>query len=211
MAAEGEPFLISNATSLAHLPALRLTLDGVLLSGGGDIDPVWYSAEPHPSISGINKSRDRLEIELARLAVTTDWPLLGICRGCQVLNVALAGSLYTHIPDQVHSTLTHNVTDTWAANHLSHEVEIHPGSVLSALVQRQKIMINSRHHQGIRELAAGLVVTARSSDDLIEAVEMPGKRFCLAVQWHPENLQHIPEHQGIFTGFVAAARSSAGD
>jgi len=203
--AGGIPLLIPNEYPLVDIEVLRGRLNGVLLTGGGDINQALYQGENDNHSLHIVEERDRLEKELVLLAVKSNWSLLGICRGQQMLNVALGGSLYTHIPDQYKTTIVHAQPESRNPAHLVHEVNITSGSLLAGIIGSECIRVNSRHHQAVKDLAPGLTVTARASDGLIEGVELPGHRFCFGVQWHPESLQAIEEHSRIFTSFITAA------
>lgn len=204
--AGGLPVLIPNEIPLPDLPALIDRFDGILLSGGGDIDPVLYGVYDDDQSENISKSRDALEKDLIRLAQERDLPLLGICRGCQMLNAALGGSLFTDIPGQFRTRIVHSQPDTQVPWFLVHDVEITAGSGLFGIIGQSTLRVNSRHHQAIKELAPGLRVTARARDGLIEGVEHPDWRFCQGVQWHPESLQDMQEHTRIFTAFVEASQ-----
>lgn len=180
----------------------------LLLTGGGDIDPVRYGEAPHPADYEVQPARDRLELTLCRTALDRDVPLLGICRGLQVLNVGTHGSLIQDIPTQVSRPLTHRITDPRDA--LAHEIRLTGDSRLTALLRPDTLdgetcLVNSRHHQAIGRLGAGLVVTALAADGIIEAVEHPSARFCVAVQWHPENFRRTGAFAGLFRGLVEAA------
>lgn len=203
--AGGIPLLIPNEYPLEDIEVLRGRLNGVLLTGGGDINQALYQGENDNHSLDIVEKRDRLEKALVDLAVRSDWSLLGICRGQQMLNVALGGTLYTDIPSQYDTAILHNQPDSRQPAHLVHEVNITHGSLLAGIIGSECIRVNSRHHQAVKDLAPGLTVTARASDGLIEGVELPGHRFCLGVQWHPESLQAVEEHSRIFTRFIIAA------
>ncbi len=209
LSAGGSPLLIPNEYPLdtTCLETLRDVLHGIVLTGGGDIDPALYQAEPDPYAVNIVEARDRLEKALVELAVRTDWPLLGICRGQQMLNAALGGTLYTHIPQQYNTTIVHSQPESVPPDHLVHDVEIIPASRLGSIITTRKIRVNSRHHQAVKDLAPGLIVTARASDGLIEGIELPDHPFCLGVQWHPESLQTMEEQRNIFSAFITAASS----
>lgn len=203
--AGGCPVLIPNEYPLDRLQVLRGVLQGILISGGGDIDPMLYQARPDPYANSIVKERDALEKALVELAVKTDWPLLGICRGLQMLNTALGGTLFTDISSQYDTPITHNQPNEVLPNKLIHPVTIEPASQLGRATACGELRVNSRHHQAVRETGIGLQVTAKASDGLIEAIEHPGQRFCLGVQWHPESLQAMEEHRAIFRAFLHAA------
>jgi len=204
-AAGGCPVLIPNEYPPERLENLRGVLQGILISGGGDIDPALYQVESDPYAKNMVKERDVLEKALVELAVRTDWPLLGICRGLQMLNIALGGTLFTDISRQYATLITHNQPDDVSPGQLVHEVTIEPASLLGNVVSNSVVMVNSRHHQAVKEIAAGLRVTAMASDGLIEGIEHPGLRFCLGVQWHPESLQQMEEQRAIFVSFISAA------
>ncbi len=202
----GLPVLIPNEFSLTELPALLDRLDGVLLSGGGDINPALYSTRDDGWSKNRSELRDSLEKVLVAHAVKDDLPLLGICRGCQMLNAALGGTLYTDIASQFNTRIVHDQPDAKDPGYLVHDVEILPGTSLAGITGLTSLRVNSRHHQAIMELAPGLRVTARAKDGLIEGVELPEKKFCIGVQWHPETLVKIEHHFSIFKAFIAAAQ-----
>lgn len=195
-----------------EVPASELLqpFDGVLLLGGADVDPSWYGARPHPADYGTDKVRDRFEMELARAAVDAAVPLLGVCRAAQLVNVAFGGTLHQHLPD-LGLAVAHGVP-IGAGEPATHPVDVAPDSRLAAVVGEAGRLdaCVSIHHQAIDRLAAGLVVTARSSDGLIEAVETPRGRpgWCLAVQWHPERTASVDAHQqALFDALVAESRT----
>jgi putative glutamine amidotransferase len=181
-------------------------LDGVLLPGGGDVAPARLGEQSHPAVYGVDDERDELEFTLARWAAEQAKPILGICRGIQVFNAALGGSLYLDIASQRPDSLRHDTARELPNDHLAHRVSVEPGSRLAALFGQAESAVNSWHHQAIREAAPGLRVTARADDGLIEAVELPVHPFALAVQWHPEMLPDRPEMQRLFAGLVEAAQ-----
>ena len=160
--------------------ALLDLVDGLLLPGGSDIDPAVYGAEPHPETNGYRSERDRFEIALARGAIERGMPLLGVCRGMELLNVALGGTLDQNIDNlELHRHTKGAFGD--------HEVVLEPGSLAARAAGAERLAVKSHHHQGIGEFGEGLVVSGRApEDDLIEAVELPGESFVLAVLWHPE-------------------------
>jgi putative glutamine amidotransferase len=189
--------------------ALMDQIDGVLLTGGGDVDPVFYGEERHPTSYDAEPGRDEFEIDLARRAVAKDLPLLAICRGSQVLNVAAGGTLVQDIPSAVTTELTHSVDVP--KDGVAHEVRVTPNSRLHAALGAAvdaacTCRVNSRHHQSVGRLGSGLIATAVASDGVIEAIEAPAARFCVGVQWHPENFWRTGQFRGLFDAFVAAAR-----
>jgi len=201
--AGGTAVLIPRDLPVIQYAAMRERYDGLLLTGGGDVDISHFNGEPNPAIGNPSPLRDKLELALARLAIESGWPLFGICRGIQVLNVALGGTLITDIPSQYKTSIEHNTATEKGRQHLAHTVDIVEDSSLAHIVGSTHIEVNSFHHQAIKQLAARLVVTARSSDGLIEAVELPGiSKPVIGVQWHPENLQEMPVHKALFLEFI---------
>lgn len=182
-------------------------IHGLLLTGGGDVDPVFYREERHPSVHDAEPGRDEFELDLARRALDTDIPVLAICRGAQVLNVAAGGSLVQDIPSQVAGQLPHSVNTP--KDHVAHDVTVATGTRLEAAlgpaVSVGTCRVNSRHHQSVGRIGRGLVATATSPDGVIEAIEAPDAAFCLGVQWHPENFWRTGEFRGLFDRFVEAA------
>ena len=189
--------------------AVMPLLDGLLLTGGGDVDPAFYSEERHPTVVDAEPGRDEFEIDLARRAMDANLPVLAICRGSQVLNVAAGGSLVQDIPSAVATDVAHRVEvpkDT-----IAHRVHVKAGSVLERVLAPtmdapQSCGVNSRHHQSVARLGGPLVVTATSPDGVVEGIESPGARFCVGVQWHPENFWRTGEFMPLFDAFIAAAR-----
>ena len=176
--------------------------DGLLITGGGDIDPGRYGRDRHPSVYGVDKVRDGFELTLAKAAVDAGMPLLGICRGMQILNVALGGSLEQHILDRP-GLLPHGDPQTGA---VLHAVALTPGSRLAATMGTERTMSSSHHHQALDRLGDGLTVVGRSDDGLAEAVELDGPSWILGVQWHPEDTAAVnPEQQRLFDTLVAEA------
>src|SRR5256714_4423942 len=160
-------------------------LDGLLLAGGADVDPQFYGAERHPQTRGTVPERDTVEIALARRALERDMPLLGICRGMQVLNVALGGTLHQHLPEVVGHGEHRRVVGSFVDS--DHDVHLAAGSLAARAAGEEVHGTKSHHHQGVDRLGEGLVVTGRATlDDLPEAIERPDRRFTLGVQWHPE-------------------------
>ena len=188
------------------LPDALASCDGLLLTGGVDIDPREYGdAERHPTLE-LDADRDRYELALAREALRHDLPTLAICRGAQVLNVAAGGTLIQDIPSSHPESLDHQ--QTASKDLLAHPVRVIDGSCLSLLCGAKppdQIMVNSRHHQAIRDVAPGFVVSATAPDGIVEAIEKPGAAFCVAVQWHPENFWTTGRFAGLFSGLVRAA------
>ncbi len=176
--------------------------DGVLLTGGVDVDPAVYGEAKHPTVE-IDPTRDNYELALAKLAMARDLPLLAICRGVQVLNVAAGGTLIQDLPSQHPSSIDHTINEP--KNAVAHDVAIVPGTCLSALLGRPSaIPVNSRHHQAVKDTAPGFVVAATAPDGVIEAIERPTATFCVGVQWHPENFWASGQFRGLFDGLIQA-------
>lgn len=187
-------------------------LDGLLLSGGGDIRPARFGdAKLHPTTYGIHDGRDELEIALIQEAIRRDMPVLCICRGIQVLNVALGGTLVQDVADQFSATINHRQTELGIVREdPSHPVAVTSGSLLESTYGGAMVQVNSFHHQGLKEIAPDLRISGRSDDGLVEAVEHPGCSWVLGVQWHPEMMYAAhDEHLKPFTALVEAARRHA--
>ncbi|HZW05132.1 MAG TPA: gamma-glutamyl-gamma-aminobutyrate hydrolase family protein [Anaerolineaceae bacterium] len=205
--AGGLPVLLPPCIPADRVSALLQGLDAVVFSGGADIDPARFNGTPHPNVYDIDLERDELEICLVQRAAEQNVPFLGICRGIQVVNVALGGTLFTDIADQLPGAHKHDYYPGYGRDHLAHTVQVQPGSRLAALVGENETGVNSLHHQGIERLAADLRATAFAPDGLVEGVELPGHRFGLGVQWHPESIPAAPASQAIFQALVEAARA----
>ncbi len=203
--AGGAPLLVPLGLSEPTLRELASRLDGLLLSGGGDVSPERYGVVPRLDVlGGVDAERDRTELKLTDWAVDEQRPLFGICRGAQLLNVSLGGTLYQDISEHV-GAIKHTYGDD-AFTLRPHAVQVTEESRLARILGRPIVDVNSLHHQAIRDVAPALRVVAQASDGLAEAVELPGDHYALAVQWHPETLLDLPEHQALFDAFVAAAR-----
>jgi putative glutamine amidotransferase len=188
-----------------QLDTIITRMDGVLFSGGGDMDPAIFGGMMTTKVNGIDPDRDRVEIWLVKAAVSKGLPFLGICRGLQVINVALGGTLYTHVEDQHPRALKHDFYPDWPRDHLPHAVRVATDSQLATILGTIDPEVNSLHHQGVKGLASGLRATANAPDGLIEAFELPDYPFGLAVQWHPEWLQAHAPMRALFRAFVEAA------
>ncbi len=203
--AGGLPVLIPLGLPEDQLTALIARLDGIIFSGGGDLESSIYGMEATPEVKNVDPDRDRLEIQMVREAVSEGLPFLGICRGLQVINVALGGTLYTHIADPHPRAVEHTFYPDWPRDHLAHPVRVDRGSRLEAVLGIQQIQTNSLHHQGIRTLAPKLTPAAWASDGLIEGIELPDHPFGLGVQWHPEWMPTCAPMRALFSAFVEAA------
>jgi putative glutamine amidotransferase len=188
IAAGGVPLMVPVSLDERELRGLYESCAAVMLAGGGDVDPSAYGEAAHEKTGHIDLARDQAEFALSRWAVADDKPLLGICRGIQSLNVALGGSLLQDIPSQWHSTLQHYGNYDTARDQVLHTVRVESGSQAETILKQDEVGVNSFHHQAVKRLAGGFVVTSRATDGIIEAIEMPGKRFMVAVQWHPEEM-----------------------
>ena len=182
---------------------------GLMLTGGGDVDPALYGEKPHESFQASEPGRDAYEIALVRAAMAANLPIFAICRGMQLLNVALGGTLVQDIPTMVNGAANHSVPEP--RFQIAHEVWVAKGSGL-ARIMAEKLdgdicQVNSRHHQAVKTVASGWEATATAPDGVIEAIEMPGDVFRLAVQWHPENFWRTGEFRPLFEAFVEAARA----
>jgi putative glutamine amidotransferase len=187
-------------------------LDGLLLSGGSDLHPGYYGEEPIPELGVTIPERDAFEMSLLEHALRRQIPILGICRGMQILNVALGGTLYQDLPSQMdHMVLLGHRQETpkWQP---THEVEVNGGSKVAEILGTDELKVNSYHHQAIKELASGLVTVAYASDGVVEAVESTdlSERWLIGVQWHAEAMRDAgPEHRNLFVAHVSAAKRHA--
>jgi len=207
--AGGIPIIIPASIHNDTLESIYQRLDGVLLPGGGDVNPSIYGQEPHESLDTVDDARDAIEITLTRKAVDDDLPIFGICRGIQVMNVALGGTLIQDVPSMVENAARHTINrETETRGKVLHSVRIEESTSLAKIIGEPIVGVNSIHHQALGEVAPGAVVTAYSEDGLKEGIEMPDKHFVLAVQWHPEDMiDDDPRMQALFDKFVDAARN----
>jgi putative glutamine amidotransferase len=207
----GAPVIVPTGLEEETLQAVFERLNGLVLPGGGDVSPDIYGETPHEKLGRVDEALDVTELALTRWAVAADRPLLAICRGIQVLNVALGGTLYQDIPSQLPNALEHHRSRSrgYPPNDQAHDVTVEPGSRLAAALGATEVTTNSRHHQAIKAPATGLKVVAHTSDGLIEGVEVPDTRFIVGVQWHPENLvDEDPAMRRLFEALVKATKDS---
>ncbi|HYM49063.1 MAG TPA: gamma-glutamyl-gamma-aminobutyrate hydrolase family protein [Candidatus Limnocylindrales bacterium] len=208
-AAGAAPVLIPLLQDQDRLQAIYRRLDGMVFPGGEDVAPQAYREQPINGLNEVEPVRDRVELTLARWAIRDDLPLLGICRGHQLLNVALGGSLYQDLRFQGATDVDHSGKDGRARDALMHRVSLDPQSRLAQLIDETVVEVNSLHHQGVKQAAPGLSITGRSPDGVIEALESPDHRFLITVQWHPEEIASLDWVQRLFSGFVSAAADAA--
>ena len=200
--AGGLPVLLPPDESV-YCAAILEVVDGLILSGGGDLDPATYHGSVHPTISNVDPKRDAFELKLARLALNSNIPVLGICRGLGVLNVVSGGSLIPHVPDEFGETVAH----TGESNQtVEHQIQTEPFSRLASVMGATVATVVSGHHQSVRSVPSGWRVTARADDGVIEALEHEHHPWALAVQWHPELASDDLQQQRIFQSLVEAAR-----
>lgn len=200
-AAGGLPVLVTPGET--QIEQILDSVDGLLLPGGGDINPVIYGGTSHPDIYNVDPERDALELSLAQLALQTSKPILGICRGLQVLSVASGAALVPHVPDEFGTLVIHRAE---RMKPVQHAVNLTTGSKLAQLLQQEQIMVNSLHHQAVRQVPPGWQVSGCAPDGLIEAIESLTHPWAIALQWHPELAPNDPIQQRIFHSFIAAAK-----
>ena len=199
----GNPILLPVHSNPAYIPEVASRLDGILLTGGHDVSPMLYGDRYSDKCGVIDEPRDSYEITLARYALEHNIPLLGICRGIQLLNVALGGSLYQDLP-----SLGYPSHSIWAGNRNAgtHKAEIIEGTPLASILEVSEAWVNSFHHQAVKDIAPGLAVCAKSiPDGVIEGVYLPDKDFAIAVQWHPEMMYDNTLQAKIFAALVRAS------
>jgi putative glutamine amidotransferase len=203
----GEVRIVDPSTSVADALA---DVDGLLLTGGSDVDPAKYGEVPHPTVEQVDPARDEFEIALITAARVRNLPTFAICRGVQMLNVAAGGTLVQDIPSEITGALNHRlVVPPHQAYELAHEVWMEKDSLLARLMDERlggdTCNVNSRHHQAVKTVGSGYRVSATAPDGVIEAIENPTARFCIGVQWHPENFWRTGEFRPLYEGFLEAA------
>jgi len=205
--AGGIPLIIPVVKKLSSIARVLDLLDGIIFSGGVDIDPYYYGEPPGYGLGRIEPERDRHEIELGqKVLYEMEIPVMGICRGIQLLNIVAGGSVYQDIRlDREHS-FNHGMLDIAPKDYLAHEVSIKPGSLLHSIFKAERIRVNSFNHQAVKELGKGFEVSMEAEDGLIEGIEMAGERFVSAVQWHPEMLiDKYAYYLRFFEAFIEAS------
>jgi putative glutamine amidotransferase len=203
--AEGGLPIVAPVADPANAAAMVARVDAVLFSGGADIDPAYFEQPPHPQLGAVDPARDAFELALYRAARAANKPIFGVCRGIQLINVAEGGSLYQHVP-ALNGSVQHSQADRGGLPH--HQLSLTAGSRIAQAFGGERVFVNSYHHQGLDRLGSGLTVTARTQDDLIEAVEGTSGAWLLGVQWHPEmSYASHPEQRAPFRAFMAAVRA----
>jgi len=200
--AGGLPVMLAPLDEDAIAPLVE-HLAGLCVSGGPDIDPVAYGAEPHPNLGPVEPELDAFELAVVRRADALGIPVLGICRGSQVLNVARGGTLHQHVPDVSDGSVAHR--QTASGRETTHDVRIEPDSGLAEIVGSEDLDVNAFHHQAVDRLGRGLRAVAWAPDGIVEAIEGDGEALYLGVQWHVETLVHFPRHARLFEALVDAA------
>ena len=202
--AGGVPLPIPSILSEEDFLDMYSRLDGILFSGGGDVSIEYFNGSDHPRIGEVDKRRDTTEINLMLAAVNDGKPILGICRGSQVMNIALGGTLYTHIYDQLKGALDHDYPGDLRRT-LVHPVNINETSRSAEIFGETLLNVNSLHHQGLKDIAPSLRAVGYSPDGLVEVVEIPNHPYAVSVQWHPEWLTDQLPMQRLFKSFVDAS------
>ncbi len=204
--AGGAPLAIPIGLDLDALATIYGVLNGLLLPGGDDLAPDRYGQEPHPMLGLVDPARDNLELIVSRWALRDDMPILGICRGIQVLAVAAGGSLYQDLPAQLEACMPHDVR-AHGRDHLCHDIQITPDTKLARAIGTGRTRVNSFHHQAVLEVPKGFIVSARSEDGVIEGIESTSNRYVVGVQCHPEGMWRTtaPSFRALFAGFVDTA------
>lgn len=185
-------------------------VDGLLLTGGGDIDPELFDEDPHSKLGEISPSRDIFEIELTKEMLKLNKPILGICRGLQILTVVFGGNLFQDIHSIHTKTLLLQHMQQAPRSHPSHFIEVEENSLLESIAKSTRFKVNSFHHQSAKHVPKSLIVSAKTSDGIIESIESPAHRFVMGVQWHPEALAEAGDEisQRIFSKFIEKSRKS---
>lgn len=209
-ASGGVPLVLPNLTNEEEIEQISNRIDGLLVTGGGDIDPTLFGEEPHPNLGLITPGRDTFEISLIKKMIKARKPVLAICRGCQVLNIAGGGDMYQDIYSQTDRQLLQH-RQVAPRSHGSHYIDVQEGSLLNQITGSDYYKVNSFHHQAVRDMAPGFFVSARSSDGIIEALESREHPFLLGVQWHPECMTALGDKPSLllFSAFIEASKEKA--
>jgi len=207
-AAGGAPVILPPYLELSLLRETFDSIDGLILSGGGDIYPSFFGEKDQGSLWRVDRERDGTEISLAKWALTEGLPVLAICRGLQVLNVASGGTLIQDIPTQVENALSHSSVAGRPVPRIAHSVEVESNTRLATLIGAGTMGVNSAHHQAAKAIGSDLVATARAPDGVVEGLEAPDHAFCIGVQWHPEVMvEQAPTMLRLFQGLIEAAQA----
>ncbi|MDN7244953.1 gamma-glutamyl-gamma-aminobutyrate hydrolase family protein [Planococcus shenhongbingii] len=203
--AGGLPIMLPHLTEEADIDQIAEHIDGLFAAGGYDVDPTLFGEEPHPNLGTIIPSRDAFELALIQKVLELGKPILGVCRGAQILNVAVGGDMYQDIPAQKEGDVLQHQQKA-PVEHGSHFVHVEEGSLLHRLTGTEKLRVNSRHHQANRHVPDSFLISGTASDGVIEAIESKAHHFVLGLQWHPENMAIASDEpsQKIFKGFVEA-------
>ena len=196
------PLIVPPLSSASAAAAIMESVSGLVLTGGEDVDPARYGEKRHEKVRSVNAARDATEAALIEEAKVREKPVLAICRGIQILNVALGGTLVQDIPSQCGTSIAHD--EDSPRDTRSHDISVEPGSLIAKAVGAEHLRVNSFHHQSVKDVAAGMHVTARSPDGIIEGMESTGAWWVMAVQWHPEEMTDSPEpwDRGLFKAFA---------
>lgn len=205
-ASGGIPLIIPPDLSTHVIDTIMSKVDGIMITGGGDIETKRFNGPDHPRVYGVDVDRDNLEIGLVHAAESTGKPILGICRGIQIINVALGGDLFTDIQNQKIDALKHDWFPDYPRNRLSHPIAIKSDTLLNHILKIPVTEVNSLHHQAIRNLSNKLFATAFAPDGIIEAIELRDHPFFIGVQWHPEWLYDFETTKKLFNAFIHAAK-----
>ncbi|MBP1991071.1 gamma-glutamyl-gamma-aminobutyrate hydrolase family protein [Paenibacillus eucommiae] len=206
----GVPIVLPNLADESSIEQLAASIDGLLVTGGNDADPALYGEEPHPNLGEVCPERDYFETTLIAKFLEKNKPILGICRGCQMINITAGGELFQDIYAQIDKPLLQH-TQKAPRSHPSHFVEVKANSLLYEAVQSTRFKVNSFHHQAVKRIADGFEVSALASDGIIEGYESKLHRFVLAVQWHPENLAQKDDEFSLklFRRFIQACQQGS--
>lgn len=205
--AGGIPIVLSYLSSSSDIDQIIEQLDGLYLTGGDDIDPIHFNEEPHQKLGAFNPKRDVFEIEITKKMLSKDKPVLGVCKGAQIINLAVGGDMYQDIYAQIDDGLLQHKQKT--SNYVAiHEIELLKGSLIHRLVGQENIRVNSFHHQANRRVGEGFVISGIAKDGVVEVVESMKHRFALGVQWHPEMMAVVGDDSSkkIFQGFISACK-----
>src|SRR5690625_2786342 len=208
----GLPIMLPYLSDYLQINKLATKIDGLYLTGGGDIDPIWFGEQPHQHLGEIIPARDYFELVLIRRMIELEKPILAVCRGCQILNIALGGDMYQDIYSQIDQELIQHQQKA-PQGHPSHHIEIVTGSLLHKIVGKTRLRVNSRHHQANKKVIDPLQVSARASDGIVESIEGIGNTFILGLQWHPENMLAVNDEDSlkIYKEFINACIEGKGD